>query len=197
MAPLYYTREGRRAHETFFVAQSSSSAGRHLSPRCRATNWSPCFQGIPRTPLHTGALSSPGVFGPLQENPSPIGKVFIWRNVRNAQLDNVVAGFSNQPRRRTAPTSVPSEILILTSSIDCVLGLVRSSEQVGPGRVGRHERYCVTGSWYFWVGLAVPGERASAQEYLERATAVAGARVSEHDRFPLSSGDTVFSRAGV
>ena len=28
-----YTPEGRRAHETFFVAQSSNSGGRHLSPR--------------------------------------------------------------------------------------------------------------------------------------------------------------------
>ena len=30
--PLY-TPEGRRAHETLFIAQSSSSRGRHLSPR--------------------------------------------------------------------------------------------------------------------------------------------------------------------
>ncbi len=28
-----YTLESRRSHETFFVAQSSSSGGRHLSPR--------------------------------------------------------------------------------------------------------------------------------------------------------------------
>ena len=31
-----------------------------LSPSRRATDWSPCFQGIPQTPLHTCALSSPG-----------------------------------------------------------------------------------------------------------------------------------------
>ncbi len=29
----FYTPESRRSHETFFVAQSSSSGGRHLSPR--------------------------------------------------------------------------------------------------------------------------------------------------------------------
>ena len=59
MAPLY-TRIAADRTETSFVAQSFSSRGRHLSPRRRATGWSPCFQGIPQTPLHTCALSSPG-----------------------------------------------------------------------------------------------------------------------------------------
>ena len=57
--PVIYPIAADRT-ETSFVAQSFSSRGRHLSPRRRATGWSPCFQGIPQTPLHTCALSSPG-----------------------------------------------------------------------------------------------------------------------------------------
>ena len=52
--PVIYPITADRT-ETSFVAQSFSSRGRHLSPRRRATGWSPCFQGIPQTPLATGS----------------------------------------------------------------------------------------------------------------------------------------------
>ena len=105
MAPLY-TRGPPGAHTIFFVAQSSSSGGRHLSS-CR--NWSPRFRGVFSTPLRPCAVSSPEPLG--QQSPAILPALAAPRPPRH------VASGCQRPTRGVATvrfTITPTTFFLLS-----------------------------------------------------------------------------------